>query len=257
MGYLPDQTFFRNLEEPWKPQLPTKQFYIIRVDGRAFHTWTRGLDKPFDSSLRDAFLKSTISLLSQVSGALCAFFYSDEISIVLTDRLSENSQVWFGGTVTKISSVSASIVTAEFNRHFDDKPVACFDARVFSVEDAKTVQRYLLYRARDCYRNGVTSIAQMYYSHNELLNKNMMERLHMLRDKGVSVEDYHPHGTLGTFVSQEQHPAEVTYVTKSGEHKVSKFMRNLWTPQNTEVPEVAFENLYDKLVAATQEPVRD
>lgn len=248
MDYKSDQDFFKELEEPWKPRLPAKKFYVIRVDGRAFHTWTRGLQRPFDPKLREAMVDSAIKLASQVDGAICCYTYSDEISVVFTDRLSEMSQVWFGGVVTKISSIAASIITANFNSHFEDRPQAGFDGRVFCLDSPKEVERYLNYRSRDCYRNGINSICDTLFSHAELHGKNGFERAIMLGTKGVSLDEVDPPDLFGTYIAQEPQPARIEYKNKrTGETKVTEFIRNLWTPSHPELPGEQFTAKYKEL----------
>src|SRR5690349_5878638 len=88
---------------------------VIRLDGKAFHTYTRGLERPFDRKLMADMDFTMQYLCEQVEGAIFGYTQSDEISIVITDLTSERAQLWFAGKVQKIVSVSASIASAVFN----------------------------------------------------------------------------------------------------------------------------------------------
>ena len=49
--------------------LPRRLPVIIRVDGRAFHTFTKGFQKPFDDVLFSAMIGAAIDLCKEISGA--------------------------------------------------------------------------------------------------------------------------------------------------------------------------------------------
>jgi len=88
---------------------------IIRLDGKAFHSFTKGLDRPFDEDLHKTFKQTLFELVSQIQGAVFAYTQSDEISILLRDWDTLTTDAWFDYNVQKMASVSASIATAEFN----------------------------------------------------------------------------------------------------------------------------------------------
>jgi len=94
-------------EACYKIQLPRKSYVIIRIDGRAFHTYTKGFEKPFDESLIHAMNESAKALCEDMSGAKFAYVQSDECSILLHDRESVESQAWFDNKLQKIVSISA------------------------------------------------------------------------------------------------------------------------------------------------------
>ena len=138
-----------------KSLLPRRTYTIIRLDGKAFHTYTRGLNKPFDKDLIDDMDSAVVKILPEIQGAQFAYVQSDEISILLTDFANENTDAWFDGNVQKITSVSASLMTAYFNRErylrcgngysalqptanmdtIRDMPLAAFDSRVFTIPE--------------------------------------------------------------------------------------------------------------------------
>ena len=122
----------------------TKQFLmaktpiIVRIDGKAFHTWTRGLKAPFDEKFYAAMAGTAKDLVNSVQGAVFAYGQSDEISLFLRDYDTYETQAFFNGNIQKIASVTASLATAHFNEKakqlgIDRGKLALFDSRVFSL----------------------------------------------------------------------------------------------------------------------------
>ena len=91
---------------------------IIRIDGKSFHTFTRGMEKPFDAILTETMKRTMKYLCENIQG--CAFGYtqSDEITLVLTDYDNPTTDAWFGYNIQKMASVSASMATLAFNKIF-------------------------------------------------------------------------------------------------------------------------------------------
>lgn len=89
---------------------------IIRLDGKAFHTFTRGLEKPFDKILMSVMQQTMKRLCEEVQGCVFGYTQSDEINLVLTDYATIQTDAWFGYNIQKMASVAASIATVEFNR---------------------------------------------------------------------------------------------------------------------------------------------
>lgn len=178
--------------------LPKRQFYVLRVDGRAFHTYTRSFQKPFDHLITAAMTQTAIKLCNEVQGAIMGYVQSDEISIVFTDLANEDTQAWFAGNLNKIVSISAAIATLEFNRIIEklayDAQVnipadAYFDSRVFVLPSSVEVENYLIWRQRDAVRNAIAGVAQAMFSHKELHKKSTTDMLEMITKKGVSFEE--------------------------------------------------------------------
>jgi tRNA(His) 5'-end guanylyltransferase len=89
---------------------------IIRVDGKAFHTYTKGLKRPFDQGLMDDMDATAEFLCQNIQGAKFAYVQSDEISILITDYDDISTHAWFDGNLQKMSSIAASLATARFNQ---------------------------------------------------------------------------------------------------------------------------------------------
>jgi len=183
--------------------IPRRTYTIIRLDGKAFHTYTKGLQKPFDNGLSEDIDRAIISLLPEIQGSVFAYTQSDEISILLTDFATPQTDAWFDGNIQKTCSVSASIMTAQFNRerihrslcslpnaHLcpDDVYItpAYFDSRVFTIPDRTEVMNYFRWRQQDCIRNSVSMVAQANFSHKELNGKSQSDMHEMLHKKGIN-----------------------------------------------------------------------
>jgi len=167
--------------------LPRRTLAAIRIDGRTFHSWTRGLRRPYDERLVEAMAATAKALCEEISGAVMGYVQSDEISILTQDFAAEGTQPWFGGQVQKISSVAASAATAYFNeaaRGLGKRP-AMFDARVFALPSRTEAANYLLWRQRDCRRNAISMLAEHHFSAKRLQGVSTEGRIELLREAGV------------------------------------------------------------------------
>jgi tRNA(His) 5'-end guanylyltransferase len=172
-------------EDRWRFMLPVRTYTIIRADGRAFHTWTKKLERPYDTRFMTWMDHAAEALVKEISGARFAFVQSDEISVLIVDFENIDTEPWFDGIVQKIASVSASIATAAFNSAVQNYvgstlPPATFDSRVFIIPDPVEVENYFIWRQKDAERNSVTMLAQKYFSHKQLEGKNTTERQELI-----------------------------------------------------------------------------
>lgn len=169
--------------------LPARLPKIIRIDGRAFHTYTRGMQKPFDDAIYYAATETAVELCREISGAKLAYCQSDEISILITDYDHPGSQPWFGNEVQKMVSVAASIATAVWNRAMEryyPGKLATFDARVF-VLPREEVVNYFIWRQHDAVRNSINALASAHFSHSRLHGLSLAERQELLfQEKGIN-----------------------------------------------------------------------
>ena len=101
-----------NYENRYRFYLTRRTPVIIRLDGKAFHTLTKKCEKPFDLPLNTAMVYTAQHLVANIQGAKAAYVQSDEISILMTDFASPNTEMWFGGTIQKIVSLAAALATA-------------------------------------------------------------------------------------------------------------------------------------------------
>lgn len=194
---------------------------IIRIDGKAFHTFTRGFKKPFDDILVKSMQETMKCLCENIQGCVLGYTQSDEISLVLTDYTELTTDAWFGNNLQKMCSVSASMATLAFNKAFNDNIVkyidgrldagrgitddlteytkilinarnkgAMFDSRAFSIPKEE-VCNYFIFRQQDATRNSIQSVGQANFSDKELHKKSTKDIQDMLMtQKGINWNDY-------------------------------------------------------------------
>jgi len=165
---------------------------LIRLDGRAFHTYTKGLSKPYDQEFINAMWETAKVLCDEIHGAQFAYHQSDEISILIHNYKKHVTQPWLGKRIQKMVSVAAGIasgvMTMESPKIFGSAKRACFDARVWQLSEAE-VANYFLWRQKDCQRNSVQMLAQSLFSHKQLHAKNVTELKGMCIEQGKNWED--------------------------------------------------------------------
>lgn len=185
----------KKYEDVSRISLTRRNPIIIRIDGKAFHTFTRGFEKPFDRVFMSAMQRTTKYLCENIMNCKVGFTQSDEISLLLMDYDYINTEAWFGNNLQKIVSVSASMATMAFNKifkeeieawweehySFSEKDLiltmediydskignAMFDSRAFIIP-VDEVCNYFIWRQKDAERNSILSVAQANFSHKEL-----------------------------------------------------------------------------------------
>ena len=185
--------------------LPRRTYTVVRLDGKAFHTYTRGCEKPFDERLSEDMQVATVALCDEAQGAFVGYVQSDEASVILADFATEQTDAWFDGNVQKIVSVSASIFTAVFNDRRRESGLAFFDARVFTIPDPTEVQNYLIWRQQDCVRNSISGLAQAHFSPRELHGVNTKQMQEMLfTERGINWSEQGEVFKNGALVQRER-----------------------------------------------------
>lgn len=160
---------------------------IVRIDGKAFHSYTKNCVIPFDAGLSYAFQEATLELYKEIGTFKLAYGQSDEVSILIYNP-DTNSQEYFGGKLFKLISILSSIFTFHFNnKSYVNKP-AFFDCRVFQLPVSEVVN-YFIWRQKDATRNSVQMLAQANFSHKELHRKSISNMQDMLIDKGINWND--------------------------------------------------------------------
>jgi len=187
--------------------LPRRTYTIIRVDGKAFHSYTRGLIRPFDEKLVNDMDETACYMCKNIQGAKFAFVQSDEISILLTDFEGLTTDAWFDGNIQKMVSISASLATAKFNELRPNK-IALFDSRVFTIPSDIEVENYFIWRQQDTTRNSISSVAQSMFSHRELENKNTDQMQEMCFQKGVNWNDFSAKLKRGRLIVKQDYEKE-------------------------------------------------
>ena len=202
------------------PKMP----FIIRVDGKAFHTYTRGFVKPFDEIMGNTMIEVTKKLCKEIPGAVLGYTQSDEITIVCkyTDRIK--SQAWFNGRIRKIETIAASKATKWFNKIFSEKVhdyienyegteeykntlrlfynkkigMAEFDARTFNIPEWDCINN-VIWRQQDAIRNSVEAVGHANFSTKKLHKVNCDDiKKMLLTEKGIDWEnDFTPYQKYG------------------------------------------------------------
>jgi tRNA(His) 5'-end guanylyltransferase len=178
--------------------LPRRSYIIIRLDGKAFHSYVDYMKckKPYDLNLMIAMDLTMRELCrnSNIQGIKLGYTQSDEISLLLTDFDNIDTQSWFDNNIQKMVSISASMATAYFNKYMykeydiiediNNNKLAFFDSRVFIIPDPIEVMNYFRWRYKDCERNSIQMLAQSLYSHEQLQNKKCNDLQEMIYKKG-------------------------------------------------------------------------
>jgi tRNA(His) 5'-end guanylyltransferase len=195
----------KSYEDAVGPVLLRRTPVIIRVDGKAFHTFTKRItpetdflyqEGHFSPSLHGVMTRTAIEVCKEMQNVVLAYTQSDEISFLLKDWNTHDTQQWFDGKVQKIVSVTAAMITAHFNKLWPawfegtGSGLALFDARAFNVP-LQDVDNYFVWRQRDMLRNSVSFIARQYFSHKQLHGKNRQQVIEMLaNERGVNWNSY-------------------------------------------------------------------
>lgn len=216
-----------------KTKLMRRMPVIIRIDGKAFHTFTKGFQKPFDEVLIKSMQETTKYLCENIQGCVLGYTQSDEITLVLVDYQRFETAAWFDYEVQKMCSIAASMATMAFNDSFGHNVVkyldslseteldnqdeyitaicramnkgAMFDARVFNIPKEE-VTNCIFWRQLDASRNSVQMVGQANFSHKELQNKTCSNIQDMLMEqKSINWNDFPTYQKRGTCVIKEEY----------------------------------------------------
>lgn len=211
---------------------------IIRLDGRSFHSFTRGFKKPFDDILIDSMQKTALYLCENIQNCVLAYTQSDEISLLLIDYEKFDTQPWFDNRIQKIVSTSAALATMRFKEVFENnidqlgrdnipdwdqggtyeqlnkeqEELLSYIDHLSNAIDKKykgfdsrcfnlskdEVANYFFWRQQDCIRNSVQMVAQANFSQPELQNKNTATIKEMFLKKNIDWNDFRISRQRGT-----------------------------------------------------------
>lgn len=208
------KTFYEQIP---KTKLMRRCPVALRIDGKAFHTFTRGFQKPFDEVLIKSMQETMKYLCENIQGCVLGYTQSDEITLILVDYKKLTSSAWFDYEVQKICSIAASMATMAFNKFFANNvgdyctytyerednsheeyehilslaidKGAMFDCRCFNIPKEE-VTNLIYWRQLDASRNSIQMVGQANFSHKELQNKSCNEIQDMLMtQKGINWND--------------------------------------------------------------------
>ena len=236
-------------EEVPKTRLVRRMPVAIRIDGKAFHTFTRGFQKPFDEILVKSMQDTMKYLCENIQGCVLGYTQSDEITLILVDYQNLNSCAWFDYEVQKMCSIAASMATMAFNKFFtknvnyfemthehDDtineycttlvnaaEKGAMFDARCFNIPKEE-VCNLIYWRQLDATRNSIQMVGQANFSHKELQNKscNMIQEM-LFAEKGINWNDY------PTYLKRGSCCIKTTIQNPNVDIKDGVYPKSIWT----------------------------
>ncbi len=177
-------------------KLPIRNYIIMRLDGKAFHSFTRGMDKPFDLKFIYFMNEITKYICKEFQGVLFGYIQSDEINLVLYYKNLENK--WFNNNIQKLCSISAGLSSAYAMKIKYDNPylktwkkddsIVSFDSRVFIIPKEEVIN-YFIWRQQDWTRNSIQMMARSLYSHKQIENKNTNEMKDLIFIKNKNWND--------------------------------------------------------------------
>lgn len=176
---------------------------MVRLDGRAFHTFAKGLARPYDFRLTTCMQEAAKAILDQTNG-LTVYTQSDEITCILP----ASEQMLFGGRKSKIESVLAAIASVAFYKalveHLPEKTshIPVFDCRAWQYPNPELCVESLVWRETDATRNSLTMACSSLYSQKELHGKGRAIQHDMLHAKGVNWNDYPAFFKRGTYFAK-------------------------------------------------------
>lgn len=214
---------------------------IMRLDGRAFHTFTRGFNRPFDEVLIDAMQDTMMYLCKNIQGCVLGYTQSDEITLLLIDYKKLESEAWFDYEVQKMCSIAASMATMAFNQYFKQRAEsyiqdcatdyetaglfgegsyqyeycgvlqraiekgAMFDARCFNIPKEEVTNNFY-WRQLDASRNSIQMVGQAYFSHAELMHKSCNDIQDILMtQKDINWNDFPTYQKRGSCCVKEEY----------------------------------------------------
>jgi tRNA(His) 5'-end guanylyltransferase len=212
---------------------------LIRLDGKAFHSFTKGFERPFDMILMESMWETTKYLCKNIMGCKIGYTQSDEIQLLLTDYENINTQAWFDKNIQKMCSISASMATLAFNNAFErninqfhlnitnqyegNEPedllklisiynqktgTALFDSRVYNIPKEEVCNAFI-WRQQDATRNAIQMVGQANFSHKQLQNKNCNQIQEMLfQEKGINFNDLPAYQKRGACIIKETYDKE-------------------------------------------------
>ena len=258
------KTFYEQIP---KTKLMRRCPVAIRIDGKAFHTFTRGFQKPFDEVLIKSMQGTMKYLCENIQGCVLGYTQSDEITLILVDYKKLTSSAWFDYEVQKICSIAASMATMAFNNAFGlnieketlgfsdkdgnivDKDKyklylthlnsslngAMFDARCFNIPKEE-VTNLVYWRQLDASRNSIQMVGQANFSHKELQNKSCNDIQDMLMtQKGINWNDLPTYQKRGSCCVKNKIVIESDGVMATAHLRDSSKSENEWII-DTDIP---------------------
>jgi tRNA(His) 5'-end guanylyltransferase len=188
---------------------------LARLDGRAFHTFTRDLKRPYDHGMSVSMIETARYLVQEMQ-ALVAYTQSDEITLAWYEPSTSTADYAFDGRFQKLASVLAGMASARFTKllleHLPHKAEETphFDCRVWQVPTLQDAVDVFVWREDDATKNSITMAACAYYPDAQLAGKHSGEKQELLWQKGVNWNDYPAFFKRGTYLARRTTERELT-----------------------------------------------
>lgn len=237
----------KGYENVWRTEFPRRLPVMLRIDGKAFSSYTQGCERPWDPDVHEVMEITAIALCEEIQGVQIAYTQSDEISLLLHGYKRLQSQPWFDNNLQKMVSVAASVAGATFTAHSGRiwegtiKP-AYFDCRAYILPEHEVCNAFL-WRQQDATRNSVQMLARSLFSHKECTGKNSSELQEMCFQKGSPWNELPTEYKRGRCIVREHYHVE----TANG-----PIERTRWTVDR-EIPIFSQDRNYIEKYLATED----
>lgn len=201
---------------------------VIRIDGKRFSQLVKKLKvaRPYDVSFMRAMTATALGVAKEMTGCVFGYSQSDEISLILRNDQSRESEPFLDNRLQKLCSIASSAATGWFNRRFQGMPApGLFDARVFLLPGLDEVKNYLIWRQQDCTRNSILNAAYWEIAAkgsdedgNPLGKKTARKMIHgldtgqlqelLFQQTGINWNDYDPRFKRGTGLWRDERKIE-------------------------------------------------
>jgi tRNA(His) guanylyltransferase len=188
---------------------------LARLDGRAFHTFTRDLRRPYDPAMTTCMIETTRTLVHETQAAV-GYTQSDEITLAWFEATQSESDYAFDGRFQKLASVLAGLASARFCQllvtHLPAKAgeLPHFDCRVWQVPTLDDAVDVFIWREDDATKNSVSMAASALYTDRELFGKDGAAKQDLLHARGVNWNDYPAAFKRGTYLGRRTVERELT-----------------------------------------------
>lgn len=187
-------------------RIETEQRFIpgvplyIRIDGRGFSKFTKGMKRPFDADMSKLMQDTTKALMDEFN-CCTGYTQSDEISLVINGNVDFPFDGKKQKLVSSMAAFASSYFAIEAMKYFPDrvqKRAPTFDCRIVSATKNDVVENFI-FRVRDCIKNSSTMAASAYFSHKQLQGVQSKQKIEMLKLAGVDFYDFPLYFREGTF----------------------------------------------------------
>ena len=197
--------------------IPT-DYLCVRIDGKNFSKFTKGFVKPFDINLRNAMVHVTKALVKETHASF-GYTQSDEITLIYSPS-EKGSEYVFGGKVSKLNSIIASMAAAHFNSYllqFDVDKLAYFDCRSFAAPSQIEASNVVLWRVQDARKNSISALFRWTAGQRAMngLDQNQM-KTYLIENHNIDWNDLADCWKYGTYIKS---------VTVQRKLETSEFMK--------------------------------